>query len=94
LIQQEASQHAQVIEQAPAVVQVPLQFVEFELHQPQSLDPALGPGGLRHGGEVGFDFALGLDDRFKQKPHVLLGVLDSVERSLEGTTQGWKFLGK
>lgn len=75
-------------------MQVPLQFVELELHQPQSLDPTLGPRGLRHGGEVGFDFALSFDDRFKQKPYVLLGVLDSVKRSLEWTAQGWKFLGK
>ena len=70
-----------------------LQLVEFELHDSQSLHPAVRLG-LRGLTEVGLDLAFGFGDGLDQKSHVLLGILDGVERGLEGTVHGREFLRK
>src|SRR5450759_4532547 len=79
------------MEQPTAGLQVLFQLIQLELYDSQSLYPAFrfGQRGLI---EVGFDLALGFGDRLDQKPHVLVGILDSVKRCLEGTVQGREFL--
>jgi hypothetical protein len=85
--QQKPSQGAQVIEQPTAALQVPLQFVQLELHDLQCLHPALRLG-LRGRAYIGYDLPFGFGDGLDQQAHVLMGILDTIERGLEGTVHG------
>jgi hypothetical protein len=92
-VQQKPSQGAQVVEQPTAGLQMLFQLIQFELHDLQSLNSAFRPGG-GGGTEVGFDLEFGFSDGLDQQPHVLVGILDSVKRGLEGIVQGREFLSK
>ena len=39
--------------------------------------------------EVGCDFAFSFGDGLDQQPHVLVSILDTIERALRGTVQGF-----
>src|ERR1700683_1102063 len=80
-VEQKPSQAAEIVEQPAAGLQVLFQFVQLELHDLQSLQPALR---LCRRTEIGRDLAFSLGSRFDQQTHVLLGILNAVKRCLNG----------
>ena len=82
-VEQKPAQATEIVEQPAAGLQVLFQFVQLELHDLQSLQPALRLGLCRRA-EIGRDLAFSLGNRFDQQTHVLLGILDAVKRCLNG----------
>ena len=62
-----------------------LQLVQLELDHAEGFQPAIGTGGSRF--NVGGNFGSGLGDGLNQQMDILMGVLDAVERRLQGSFQ-------
>jgi len=62
-----------------------LELVQLELDNPKSFQPAIGTGGGRF--YIGCHFGPGFGDGLDQQMDILMGVLDAVERRLQGSFQ-------
>ena len=62
-----------------------LELVQLELDNPESFQPAIGTRRSRF--NVGGNFGPGFGDGLNQQMDILMGVLDAVERRLQGSFQ-------
>jgi hypothetical protein len=81
LIQQQASQRSQIVENSAAGGEVGSELRQFIVDEPQPVALALTRAGVEVIGRIPYRFV----DRLTEQLHVFVGTFDVVERCLSGT---------